>query len=78
MSFQVHPSTSPRNLCQGLQTHKWMDFSAPLPAFKFVHNSSLELGYLDTWLGIGEEQVQILLHHLLTVSPSKWLVRLVH
>lgn len=71
------PSAGPRNLCQGLQTLKWTDFSVPLPAFKFVHNLSLELGYLDTRLGIGEEPVQILLgigeqpahillHHLLT------------
>lgn len=72
------PSTSPRNLCQGLQTRKWMDLSVPLPAFKFVHNSSLGLGYLDTRLGIGEEPVQILFHRLLTVRPSRGRVRLVH
>lgn len=78
MSFQVHPSTSPRNLCQGLQIRKWMDFSVPLPAFKFVHHSSLELGCLDTRLGTGEEPVQVLLHRLWTVSPSRGLVRLAH
>lgn len=33
MSFQVHPSTSKRNFCQGLQTHKWMDsLTSSLPS----------------------------------------------
>lgn len=63
--LQVHPQPARGTSATGCRlVSGWTSLSPP--AFKCVHTSPLELGYLDTRRGIGGEPVPILLHHLLT------------
>lgn len=81
-TFQVHPSTRTGNSCQRLQTLKaGRTCLPPSPPSNLYTPSSLKLSRLHTQpvfrrLGMhGEEPIQFLLHHVLTVSLSTRLVR---